>query len=134
MRALTFRSADTYRMAEVYRQIMDLKKDAAKKEAERKEMADVIEQEDLIPIKGRRPHRLGDVYVRPQLDGKRLPGELEIHTNGIRYQSIKSDNSFSKWSCHLACGSFYSTAFIVFQMYCSAMSSISSSSPVTMNS
>ena len=96
VRALTFRSADTYRMAEVYRQIMDLKKDAAKKEAERKEMADVIEQEDLIPIKGRRPHRLGDVYVRPQLDGKRLPGELEIHTNGIRYQSIKSDNSFSK--------------------------------------
>lgn len=85
-------------MAEVYRQIMDLKKDAAKKEAERKEMADVIEQEDLIPIKGRRPHRLGDVYVRPQLDGKRLPGELEIHTNGIRYQSIKSDNSFSKWN------------------------------------
>lgn len=134
MRALTFRSADTYRMAEVYRQIMDLKKDAAKKEAERKEMADVIEQEDLIPIKGRRPHRLGDVYVRPQLDGKRLPGELEIHTNGIRYQSIKSDNSFSKWSCHLACGSFYSTAFIVLQTYCSAMSSISSSSLVTMNS
>lgn len=55
----------------------------------------VQKQEDLIPIKGRRPHRLGDVYVRPQLDGKRLPGELEIHTNGIRYQSIKSDNSFN---------------------------------------
>lgn len=83
-------------MAEIYRSIMDLKKDAAKKEAERKEMADVVEQENLIPVRGRRPHRLPDVYVRPQVDGKRLPGELEIHENGLRYQSIKSDNSFSK--------------------------------------
>ncbi|KAI9495094.1 FACT complex subunit-domain-containing protein [Zychaea mexicana] len=95
VRALTFRSADTHRMAQIYRDITDLKKDAAKKEAQRKEMADVVEQDNLAVVKGRRPHRLPDVYVRPQLDGKRLPGELEIHQNGIRYQSIKSDNSFN---------------------------------------
>ncbi|KAI8148314.1 FACT complex subunit-domain-containing protein [Fennellomyces sp. T-0311] len=95
VRALTFRSADTHRMAQIFREITDLKKDAAKKEAQRKEMADVVEQDNLIIVKGRRPYRLPDVYVRPQLDGKRLPGELEIHTNGIRYQSIKSDQSFN---------------------------------------
>ena len=83
-------------MTQIYRDITDLKKEAAKKEAQRKEMADVVEQDNLIVVKGRRPIRLPDVYVRPQLDGKRLPGELEIHQNGIRYQSIKSDNSFSK--------------------------------------
>lgn len=83
-------------MAEIYRDITDLKKNSVKKEAQRKEMADVVEQDNLIPIKGRRPLRLPEVYVRPQLDGKRLPGELEIHTNGLRYQSIRSDNSFSK--------------------------------------
>ncbi|CAO3594139.1 unnamed protein product [Absidia cylindrospora] len=95
VRALTFRSANTSRMAEVYRDITELKKNAVKKEAQRKEMADVVEQDNLVQIKGRRPLRLSDVYVRPQLDGKRLPGELEIHTNGLRYQSIRSDNSFN---------------------------------------
>ena len=35
----------------------------------------------------RRPQRLTDVLIRPALDGKRLPGEVEIHQNGIRYHS-----------------------------------------------
>ncbi|KAI9304410.1 FACT complex subunit-domain-containing protein [Cunninghamella echinulata] len=95
VRALTFRSANITRMAEIYRDITELKKNAVKKEAQRKEMADVVEQDNLIQIKGRRPLRLPEVYVRPQLDGKRLPGELEIHQNGLRYQSIRSDNSFN---------------------------------------
>ncbi|CAO3587831.1 unnamed protein product [Absidia cylindrospora] len=95
VRALTFRSANTGRMAEIYRDITDLKKDAVKKEAQRKEMADVVDQDNLIQVKGRRPLRLSGVYVRPQLDGKRLPGDLDIHTNGLRYQSIRSDNSFN---------------------------------------
>jgi len=93
VRALTYRSADTVRMTEIYKSISDLKKEAAKKEAERKEMEDIVEQDKLIEIKGRRPYRLGDVFARPQMDGKRLPGELEIHHNGLRYHStIRSDN------------------------------------------
>ncbi|KAG2196503.1 hypothetical protein INT47_012797 [Mucor saturninus] len=95
VRALTFRSADTHRMAEIYRNISDMKKEATKKEAERREMADVVEQDNLVVIKGRRPVRLPDVYVRPQTESKRLPGELEIHQNGLRYQSIRSDSSFN---------------------------------------
>ncbi|KAI7872577.1 FACT complex subunit-domain-containing protein [Spinellus fusiger] len=95
VRALTFRSANTGRMAEIFRSITELKKDASKKEAERKEMADVVEQDNLIQVKGRRPLRLPDVHVRPSVEAKRLPGELEIHTNGLRYQSIRSDNSFN---------------------------------------
>jgi nucleosome binding factor SPN SPT16 subunit len=50
-------------------------------------MADVIEQDVLLEIKGRRAHKLPEVFVRPALDGKRLPGEVEIHQNGLRYQS-----------------------------------------------
>lgn len=95
VRALTFRSADTYRMGEIYRNITDMKKEATKKEAERREMADVVEQDNLVVVKGRRPIRLPDVYVRPQTESKRLPGELEIHQNGLRYQSIRSDSSFN---------------------------------------
>ena len=53
-------------------------------------MADVIEQDVLVEMKGRRPHKLPEVFVRPATDGKRLPGEVEIHQNGIRYQSLGS--------------------------------------------
>ena len=42
-------------------------------------MADVIEQDVLVEMKGRRPIKLPEVFVRPALDGKRLPGEVEIH-------------------------------------------------------
>jgi nucleosome binding factor SPN SPT16 subunit len=69
-----------------------LKKDVTKREAERAEKADLVDQEDLIEIKGRRPLRLPDVFARPGLEGKRYAGDLEIHVNGIRYQShVKSD-------------------------------------------
>lgn len=41
----------------------------------------------------RRPQKLLDVYVRPGLDGKRVTGEIEIHQNGLRYQSpVRSDH------------------------------------------
>lgn len=50
-------------------------------------MADVIEQDSLIEVKARRPLKLPEVFVRPALDGKRLPGEVELHQNGIRYVS-----------------------------------------------
>ncbi|KAG0040989.1 FACT complex subunit spt16 [Podila clonocystis] len=92
VRALSFRSADSGRMTEVYNQILEMKKNAVKKESERKEMADIVEQDKLIEVKGKRPPRLADVFARPGLDGKR-PGELEIHSNGLRYVSpLRNEN------------------------------------------
>ncbi|RHZ49171.1 hypothetical protein Glove_529g41 [Diversispora epigaea] len=91
IRAFTYRSTDPL-LADIYKGILDLKKSAAKKEAERKEMADLIQQDKLIELKGRRPtHRLSDVFVRPGLEGKRVPGELEIHENGLRYHSHRTN-------------------------------------------
>ncbi|CAI2162795.1 3619_t:CDS:10 [Funneliformis geosporum] len=91
VRAVTYRSTDE-NLSEIYRKIVELKKTAAKKEAERKEMSDLVEQDKLIELRGRRPtNRLSDVFVRPGLDGKRIPGELEIHENGLRYQSHRSN-------------------------------------------
>ncbi|KAI9777003.1 MAG: FACT complex subunit spt16 [Geoglossum umbratile] len=87
VRSLTFRSTDNNRMEEICRQIQDMKKNAVKREQEKKELEDVVEQDKLIEIRNRRPQRLPDVYVRPAMDGKRVPGEVEIHQNGLRYQS-----------------------------------------------
>lgn len=92
VRSLTFRSSDVDRMNEISRQILEMKRVATKREAERKELADVVEQEDLVEVKNRRPQKLLDVFVRPGLDGKRVTGELEIHQNGLRYQSpVRTD-------------------------------------------
>ncbi|KTW29590.1 chromatin-remodeling protein SPT16 [Pneumocystis jirovecii RU7] len=93
IRSLTFRSSDARHISEIFTSIQEMKKNVAKREAERKEMADVIEQDNLIEIKNHRSPKLVDVFVRPALDGKRVPGELEIHQNGLRYQSpLRSDH------------------------------------------
>ncbi|KAJ3168301.1 FACT complex subunit spt16 [Geranomyces variabilis] len=86
IRALTFKSSDVGRFVDVFKQINDLKKDTQKRDAERKEKADLVEQDQLQEVRGRRPLRLPEVYTRPLVD-KRFPGDLELHTNGMRYQS-----------------------------------------------
>lgn len=87
IRSVTYRSADGHRFDTVSKQITELKKEVNKREQQKKEMADVIEQDVLSEVKGRRPVKLPEVFIRPALDGKRLPGEVEIHQNGLRYQS-----------------------------------------------
>ncbi|EPS40141.1 hypothetical protein H072_6077 [Dactylellina haptotyla CBS 200.50] len=87
VRSLSYRSTDRNRMAEISQAIQDMKKQALKRDQEKKEMEDVVTQDNLIEIKNRRPQRLPDVYVRPALDGKRVAGDIEIHQNGLRYVS-----------------------------------------------
>ncbi|GAA5863770.1 hypothetical protein JCM8547_006060 [Rhodosporidiobolus lusitaniae] len=92
IRGITYRSNDSFRFTELHKEINDLKKAATKRENERKELADVVEQDKLVEIKGRRPIKLTEVQLRPSFDGKRQSGDVEIHANGIRYQSsVKSE-------------------------------------------
>lgn len=92
LRSITLRSRDGDRMSEMFKRIQDLKRDAVKREAEQRERADVVQQDKLIEVRNKRPLRLDAVYVRPGPEGKRIAGTLEIHQNGLRYQSpISSD-------------------------------------------
>lgn len=94
VRSITFRSREIERMSEVFRKITDLKKDAQKREAEKKELEDVVDQGKLIEMKKRRPLRLDSVFVRPVPEGKRVAGSLEIHQNGLKYQSpVRSEHN-----------------------------------------
>ncbi|CAN3359985.1 FACT complex subunit Spt16p [Diutina catenulata] len=86
IRSFTYRSRDRQRMVDVLKAIQDLKKDATKREQERKQMADVVTQASLIEIKGRFK-KLDNVFMRPPPDSKKLGGVLQIHENGLRYQS-----------------------------------------------
>ncbi|KAJ1652761.1 FACT complex subunit spt16 [Dispira simplex] len=86
LRSITFRSTDMFRLGEICQQIQDMKKSQAKRDAEKQEMADIVVQDKLVETRGRRPIQLRDVFARPDVVGKRAPGELEIHANGLRYQ------------------------------------------------
>lgn len=105
VRSLTFRSLNGDRYTEIANQISNMKRDAVKKEQEKKDMEDVVEQDKLVEIRSRltrlpshrnhtdlidtdrRPAVLDNVFLRPAMEGKRVPGKVEIHQNGIRYQS-----------------------------------------------
>ncbi|KAK9382966.1 FACT complex subunit-domain-containing protein [Kockiozyma suomiensis] len=95
LHSLTYRSHDTERMTDIFRSIQEMKRNAMKKESERKELEDVVTQSNLIEVKNRRPLRLDNVFVRPAMEGKRVAGVLEIHQNGLRYQSpVRMDQKF----------------------------------------
>lgn len=92
VRSLTFRSRDRQRMIDVYKAIQDLKKDSVKREAEKKQLADVVSQGNLVELKGSRVKKLEQVFVRPTPETKKVGGVLQIHENGLRYQaSFRAD-------------------------------------------
>ena len=64
-------------------------------EDEKKEM--IHAQQNLIAIQGRKD-MLENVVIKPTLEGRKTIGNLEIHSNGIRYASskgLKVDITFS---------------------------------------
>ncbi|KAL9023725.1 MAG: hypothetical protein Q9196_007018, partial [Gyalolechia fulgens] len=85
VRSLTFRSRDAERMETIAEQITNLRKNAVRREQEKKELEDVVEQDKLVEVRNRKPARLDNIFVRPAMDGKRISGEVEIHQNGLRY-------------------------------------------------
>ncbi|EAZ63268.2 global regulator of transcription [Scheffersomyces stipitis CBS 6054] len=92
LRSITLRSRDRQRMVDVFKLIQEMKKESVKRESERKQMADVISQANLIELKGSRMKKLDNVFIRPQPDTKKIGGILQIHENGLRYQSsFKND-------------------------------------------
>lgn len=91
VRSLTFRSEDR-RFLDIFTAVNNLKKEMQKREEERRQMADLVEQDQLSEVRGRRPLRLQDIGMRPQLDTKKTRADLEIHMNGIRFiGTLKSD-------------------------------------------
>lgn len=87
IRSATFRSIDNHHFSQVYDQITKMRAMVTKREKDKKELADVVEQEKLRPVRQKRPLVLNDVMIRPGPDNKKLAGDLQIHENGVRYQN-----------------------------------------------
>ena len=57
---------------------------------EEHEKRDLVDQERLTMIKGKRP-TLQELTIRPNISGKKTTGALEAHQNGLRFNSTKGE-------------------------------------------
>ena len=90
LRELTFKSADSKPISNSFRLLKELIKRVKAKENEELEKKDLVDQEGIVLIKGKRP-TLPDLIVRPNISGKKTTGTLEGHQNGLRFISNKGE-------------------------------------------
>ncbi|KAL6048781.1 FACT complex subunit [Balamuthia mandrillaris] len=89
IRELTFRITDQKALNTSLRLIKEIRKRAQARATERQIMDNLVEQEELdVNARGRVP-RLNDLYIRPNIGGRRTKGSLEVHRNGLRFRSTK---------------------------------------------
>lgn len=123
VRSLTFRSTDGDRYTEIANQISNMKRDLTKKEQEKKDMEDVVEQDKLVEIRSRptRPAKV-DVYMLTFLQTVARPSWImsscdrqwraSVFLARSRYTRTVSDTS--RRSTHTRESTFSSPTFAIF--------------------
>jgi nucleosome binding factor SPN SPT16 subunit len=91
IREMTFRSLDSHNLTHAFRQISELRKRARTRELRMQEEANLVEQEKLVRTKNERVPRLSDLTMRPVVAGRKTQGNLEAHSNGLRFISTRSE-------------------------------------------
>jgi len=96
VKEMTFRAAKSSRASwenvqTAVRLIRELQKRFRTREQEDREKQGLVKQAKLVINPNFRGARLKDLYMRPNLGQKRIPGILEAHSNGFRYQTVKQD-------------------------------------------
>mmetsp|Transcript_14731 Transcript_14731/g.31999 ORF Transcript_14731/g.31999 Transcript_14731/m.31999 type:complete len:1063 (-) Transcript_14731:109-3297(-) len=91
IREMTFRSLDSHSLTTAFRQISELRKRAKMKELQVQEEANLVKQDKLIRTKNERVPRLADLTMRPVFAGRKTQGNLEAHTNGLRFISTRGE-------------------------------------------
>ena len=84
-------AAPSLNLNTAFKLIKDIQKKYRAREAEDKEKADLVEQDNLMVSSAKGNPKLKDLYIRPNIVQKRLSGILEAHNNGFRYTSIRGD-------------------------------------------
>lgn len=74
-----------------FRQISELRKRARAKELSEQEEATLVQQEKLVRTKNERVPRLADLTMRPVVANRKTQGNLEAHTNGLRFISTRNE-------------------------------------------
>jgi nucleosome binding factor SPN SPT16 subunit len=90
LRELSIRSSNSKNLNNAFRLIKELIKRVKVKDWEEEEKKNLVDQEKLIVIKGKRP-MLTDLSIRPNISGKKTQGTLEAHHNGLRFTSNRNE-------------------------------------------
>ncbi|XP_073149297.1 FACT complex subunit SPT16 [Henckelia pumila] len=94
VKEVSFHSKDPRHISEVVQLIKTLRRQVASRESEKAERATLVTQEKLQLAGAKfKPIRLSDLWIRPVFGGRgrKLSGTLEVHTNGLRYATSRSD-------------------------------------------
>ncbi|KAL7512855.1 hypothetical protein ACHAXN_009953 [Cyclotella atomus] len=91
IREVTFRSLDSHSLTTAFRQISQLRKSARQKELQDQEEANLVKQDKLVRTKNERVPRLSDLTMRPVFAGRKTQGNLEAHSNGLRFISSRGE-------------------------------------------
>jgi nucleosome binding factor SPN SPT16 subunit len=76
---------------QAFRQISELRKRSKTTELLVQEEANLVKQEKLVRTKNERVPRLSDLTMRPVFAGRKTQGNLEAHSNGLRFISTRSE-------------------------------------------
>ena len=90
VRELTLKARIPTNLNNTFRLIKELRKRVMAKERQEALEADLVTQIPLQVIKAGKIARLRDCYVRPNV-GKKAPGVLEIHANGLRFMASRGE-------------------------------------------
>lgn len=127
VRSLTFRSKDAQRMQDISEQITDLRKNMVRREQEKKEMEDVIEQDKLTEIRSTVPTWVFQCFT----DMRQIESLYGSRTSLYDPQWMESA-FLAKWkSTRMVCDT--EITVVATSMCCSAMSSTCSSSLALMS-
>ena len=91
IREITLKAKVATNLNNTFRLIKELRKRVQARHKQEDLEADLVVQEALQPIRTGKVHRLRDVNIRPTLGGKKAPGTLELHANGLRFQSARGE-------------------------------------------
>jgi nucleosome binding factor SPN SPT16 subunit len=85
IREITLKARQPTNLNNTFRLIKELRKRVQAREKQEALEADLVTQAALQLIKTGKVHRLRDCYARPTVGGKKAPGTLELHANGLRF-------------------------------------------------
>jgi len=91
IREITLKARVATNLNNTFRLIKELRKRVQAREKQVALEADLVVQDALQLIRTGKIHRLRDVNVRPTLGGKKAAGVLELHSNGVRFQSPRGE-------------------------------------------
>ena len=93
LKEISFRSTDVKHANKVVQEMKALRRHVMQREKEADERASLVRQEKLVLAHGR-VHRLQDCWIRPNFGGRgrKMPGTLEAHSNGFRYNAPKGES------------------------------------------